>query len=94
MKPGLEIFKDHGYNWIRLRIFHTPTELPNDLNYTVMLAREAKKMGYKFLLDFHYSDTWADPAKQYLPLAWEGKPHKDLVDSVYNYTRNTMSCFS
>lgn len=87
---GLQLFKDHGYGWIRLRIFHTPKELPNDLKYTIDLAKEAKKMGYKFLLDFHYSDTWADPGKQYLPAAWEGKSHKELVDSVFNYTRNTI----
>ncbi len=50
-KPGLSLFKDHGYNWIRLRLFYTPTRLPNDLAYTIALAREAKAMGYKFLLD-------------------------------------------
>jgi arabinogalactan endo-1,4-beta-galactosidase len=38
-KPGLEIFKDHGYNWIRLRLFHTPTDLPNNLDYTIALAK-------------------------------------------------------
>jgi arabinogalactan endo-1,4-beta-galactosidase len=75
VKPGLQIFRDHGYNWIRLRLFHTPTELPNNLEYTVALAKSAKAMGYKLLLDFHYSDTWADPAKQFLPKAWEGKSH-------------------
>ena len=43
-KPGLEIFKDHGYNWIRLRLFHTPTRLPNNLEYTIALAKDAKKL--------------------------------------------------
>ena len=66
-KPGLEFFKDHGYNWIRLRLFHTPTDLPNNLEYTIALAKDAKKLGYHFLLDYHYSDTWADPGKQFLP---------------------------
>lgn len=70
-KPGLQIFKDHGYNWIRLRLFHTPDRLPNNLEYTVAIAKEAKEMGYKFLLNYHYSDTWADPAKQFIPAAWE-----------------------
>ena len=93
-KPGLQIFKDHGYNWIRLRIFHTPDALPNDLEYTITLAKEAKAMGYKFLLDFHYSDTWADPQKQYLPKAWEGLSHELLVDSVYEYTRKTIIAFA
>lgn len=92
-KPGLEIFKDHGYNWIRLRLFHSPTQLPNDLQYTIDLAKQAKAMGYKFLLDYHYSDTWADPQKQYLPKAWEGLSHKVLVDSVFAYTKKTMLAF-
>src|SRR5262245_1330588 len=59
-KPGLQIFKDHGYNWIRLRLFHSPTNLPNDLDYTLESAKSARALGFKFLLDFHYSDTWAD----------------------------------
>ena len=92
-KPGLEIFKDHGYNWIRLRLFHTPTQLPNDLEYTIALASQAKTMGFKFLLDYHYSDTWADPGKQFIPGAWEGLSHEALADSVYAYTRNTMKAF-
>ena len=57
IKPGLEIFKGHGYNWIRLRLFHTPTYLPNNLEYTIALAQEAKALGFKFLLNYHYSDT-------------------------------------
>ncbi|HTL58639.1 MAG TPA: glycosyl hydrolase 53 family protein [Candidatus Limnocylindrales bacterium] len=92
-KPGLRIFKDHGYNWIRLRLFHTPTQLPNNLAYTVALAKEANQLGFKFLLDFHYSDTWADPAKQYLPKAWEGKTHVELVNALFAYTRNTITAF-
>lgn len=92
-KPGLQIFKDHGYNWIRLRLFHTPTQLPNDLPYTIALAQDAKKLGFKFLLDFHYSDTWADPGKQFLPKAWEGKSHAELVQAVFEYTRDTLARF-
>ena len=52
-RPGLEIFKEHGYNWIRLRLFHTPTRLPNNLDYTMTSAQAAKKLGFKFMLDFH-----------------------------------------
>ncbi len=92
-KPGLQIFKDHGYNWIRLRLFHTPTQLPNSLAYTIALAKEAKKQGFKFLLDYHYSDTWADPGKQFIPKAWEGKSHAALIQAVYEYTRTTMVAF-
>ncbi len=92
-KPGLEIFKEHGYNWIRLRLFHTPPELPNNLQYTIALATAAKKLGFHFLLDFHYSDTWADPGKQFIPKAWQGMPHTQLVNAVFDYTRQTISAF-
>src|SRR5205085_9127829 len=86
-------FKDHGYNWIRLRLFHTPTKLPNTLEYTVAQAKEAKKLGFKFLLNYHYSDTWADPGRQTLPKAWQGKSHAELVQPVFEYTRDTVAVF-
>lgn len=92
-KPGLQIFKDHGYNWIRLRLFHTPTRLPNNLEYTIALAKEARKLGFKFLLNYHYSDTWADPGKQTIPKAWQGKSHTELVQAVFEYTRDTIVAF-
>ena len=92
-KPGLQIFRDHGYNWIRLRLFHTPAQLPNSLSYTITLAKKAKEMGFKFLLDYHYSDTWADPGKQFIPKAWEGMSHSQLVKAVFEYTRETIVKF-
>jgi arabinogalactan endo-1,4-beta-galactosidase len=91
-RPGLQIFKDHGYNWIRLRLFHTPT-MPQNLQYTIALAQSAKKLGYRFLLDYHYSDTWADPGKQFVPKAWEGMTHPQMVDALYRYTRDTIVAF-
>ena len=92
-KSGLDIFKDHGYNWIRLRLFNSPQELPNNLEYTIALAKEAKKKGYKFLLDYHYSDTWADPAKQFVPKAWEGKTQQEVEQLVFEFTKKTMIAF-
>jgi arabinogalactan endo-1,4-beta-galactosidase len=92
-KPGLVIFKDHGYNWIRLRLFNAPTDLPNNLEYTITLAKAAKKLGFHFLLDYHYSDTWADPGKQFTPKAWEGMAHAQLVKAVFEYTRQTIAAF-
>ena len=56
-EPGLQIFKDHGYSRIRTRLFHTPTRLPNNLEYTIAQAQDARKLGFKFLLYYHYSDT-------------------------------------
>ncbi len=97
IKPGLQLFRDHGYNWIRLRLFHTvansPDPLPNDLAYTIALARNAKKLGYKFLLDYHYSDTWADGGKQITPKAWVGLKPPALIDSVRAYTSATIRAF-
>ena len=92
-KPGLQIFKDHGYNWVRLRLFHSPKSLPNNLEYTIALARAAREQGFRFLLDFHYSDTWADPGKQFTPAAWKSMPHEDLVRAVFEYTRDTIVAF-
>lgn len=92
-KPGLEIFRDHGYNWIRLRLFHSPDRLPNDLEYTIALAQQAKKYGFRFLLDYHYADSWADPGKQPIPRAWKGLSVEVLADSVYEYTRRTITAF-
>src|SRR5262245_47954434 len=48
-KPALQIFREHGYNWVRLRLFHSPTNLPNNLEYTIASAKEAKKLGFKLL---------------------------------------------
>ena len=93
VRPGLDLFRDHGYQWIRLRLFHSPDRLPNNLEYTIALAKEAKRRGYKFLLDYHYSDTWADPGKQFLPKAWEDLSFEDLVEAVYAYTLQTMTAF-
>lgn len=92
-KPGLQILKDHGYNWIRLRLFHTPTMLPNNLEYTIALAKQAKGLGFKFLLDYHYADDWADPGKQPIPKAWQGLSHAELVKAVFEYTRDTIIAF-
>jgi len=93
-RPGLQIFKDHGYNWVRLRLFHTPAVLPNNLDYTLAMARDARALGFHFLLDLHYSDTWADPAHQITPKAWAAKSHTELVQAVFQWTRDTIAAFN
>jgi arabinogalactan endo-1,4-beta-galactosidase len=93
-RPGLQILKDHGYGWVRLRLFHTPTKLPNDLPYTIALAQDAKRLGMKFLLDYHYADGWADPQQQPIPKAWQGKTHTELREAVFEYTRDTIAAFA
>ncbi len=97
-KDVLAILREHHYNWIRLRLFHDPTaapdKLPNDLPYTLALTRRAKAMGFHILLDLHYSDSWADPAKQPMPAAWAKLNHKQLVKQVFAYTRDTIAAFA
>jgi arabinogalactan endo-1,4-beta-galactosidase len=93
--PGLQLFRSHGYNWIRLRIFVEPVGegLPNDLKYTIAMAQEAKGLGYRFLLDFHYANSWADPGKQPTPAAWMELSHRKRARKVYEYTRDTIVAF-
>ncbi len=93
-RPALEILRDHSYNWVRLRIFHAPTTLPNNLEYTIAAAKQAKAMGFKFLLDFHYADDWADPGHQPTPAAWRSFTHQQLAEAVFAYTRDTIAAFS
>lgn len=92
---GLQLFKNHGYNWVRLRIFVEPVSnnLPNGLAYTLTEARDAKNLGYKFLLDFHYANSWADPGKQPTPGAWMQLSHTERVKKVFEYTRDTIAVF-
>jgi arabinogalactan endo-1,4-beta-galactosidase len=96
-KDVLTILREHQYNWVRLRIFHDPAaaadKLPNDLDYTLALAKRAKSQGFHLLLDLHYSDSWADPGKQPMPEAWKTLKHKQLVEQVFNYTRDTIAAF-
>ena len=99
-KDILEILKDHAFNYIRLRIFHTPGAeggyaygLPEnycDLEHTMEMAQRIKEAGMGFLLDFHYSDTWADPTKQYKPLAWENLSFDELTSAVHDYTKDVL----
>ncbi len=93
VKKGFLIFKDNGYSWARLRIFHTPNmrgPVCNDLKTTIILAKKAKQFGFKVLLDIHYSDTWADPGHQIAPSAWKGLSQDILKDSIYNYTKKVI----
>ena len=86
----LQLFADNGYNYGRVRLFHSPNmegSVCNSLEYTIELTKRIKATGMKLLLDIHYSDTWADPAHQIKPKAWEGLSFDVLTDSVYQYSR-------
>lgn len=97
-KDAIKILKDHGLNYVRLRIFvdpqndsgYSPKEGFCDLEHTKAMAKRVKAAGMKLLLDFHYSDYWADPGKQYKPKAWQGQNFTQLKQSVYDYTKMVM----
>jgi len=92
-KSGLQILKDHGYGWVRLRLFNDPKTLPNNLAYTLNAAHVAKSMGFKILLDFHYADDWADPGHQPAPAAWSKLAPKDTAQALFTWTRDVIYTF-
>jgi arabinogalactan endo-1,4-beta-galactosidase len=92
-KNALDIFKANGVNYIRLRLWHTPSNGYCGTAKTVEYAKKVKAKGLKLLLDFHYSDWWADPGKQNKPAAWVGLSFTVLKDSVYSYTKKAIEAF-
>ena len=97
-KDAIEILKEHGFNYVRLRLFNDPATdsgyAPGkgfcDLAHTLQMAKRVKAAGLKLLLDFHYSDTWADPGKQYKPAAWKNLSFTELKKALYDYTKNVL----
>ncbi|MBL4953255.1 glycosyl hydrolase 53 family protein [Neobacillus sp. YIM B02564] len=97
----LKILHDNGVNYIRLRIWNDPKNADgaiygggqSDVEHELKIAEEAAKYGIKVLLDFHYSDFWADPAQQILPKAWQGHSDSQLQQDVYNFTSDTIKKF-
>jgi len=93
-KDPYKIFKEAGANLIRLRLWHNPT-WTNYSNYDDVKKsiQRAKAAGINVLLDFHYSDTWADPSQQKTPAAWESqRENKEILgELLYNYTYNILN---
>lgn len=93
---------DEGMNAMRVRLFVNPDDHkaifpskydPNacqDLEYITPLCQRIVEDGFSLMLDFHYSDTWADPAKQWIPEAWKGLTDEQLYDKIYDYTKETL----
>ncbi len=79
-----------GVNTIRLRLWHSPTDTTSNLTNVQKLVAEAKSKGFKTLISLHYSDNWADPAKQTTPAKWQQANFATLLDSVFTYTYAVM----
>jgi len=93
VKDPFDIYTNAGINTARLRIWHTPSSSHSSLKETLLLAQRAKSKGMKILLDIHYSDSWADPANQTLPKAWQSLSFASLKDSVAAYTQMVLREF-
>src|SRR5262249_6776862 len=96
----LQLLKDHGFNYIRLRTFVDPrasdgydrTNGYADLAHTITFGKRIKDAGMGFLLDFHYSDNWADPGKQCVPVAWQSATTiEQLATLVHDYTADAVT---
>ena len=89
-KDLIDLMADRGVNSVRLRLWHTPPDGHNTTAETLQAARRIKARGLHFLLDFHYSDWWADPGQQNKPAAWAGLSFPELTTTIRTYTRDVI----
>ena len=92
----IAFFKHEGMNAMRVRLFVDPTQdndkaVCQDLEYVMALGKRIKDAGMKLMLDFHYSDTWADPSKQWTPNAWKDLTDEQLYEKIYEYTKDCLT---
>ncbi|KAF9263361.1 arabinogalactan endo-1,4-beta-galactosidase [Marasmius fiardii PR-910] len=87
------ILTKHGANLARIRIWTSTSDSNYSLNYGIQLAKRAKALGMKLLIDLHYSDTWADPGHQSIPSGWPTDLN-GLNTKIYTYTKDLVSSFS
>ena len=93
-KDPYKIFAEAGTNLVRIRLWHNPTWTNySNINDVKKSIQRAKSEGMNVLLDFHYSDSWADPSNQEIPAAWLNQINNTelLGDLVYNYTFDTLN---
>ncbi len=95
-KPSdcLDILKNKGFNSLRFRLFYKPSSDPQSghcsTQEVAQMCLRAKEKGFRIMLNFHYSDSWADPAKQNLPTAWKNHDLSQLKTAVYDYTKHVL----
>ena len=100
-KDVYAILRDNGVNYIRVRIWNDPYDGAGngygggncDLENAIEIGKRATKYGMKLLVNFHYSDFWADPSKQMEPKAWKGMDIDTKAQALYEYTKNSLQAF-
>ena len=93
-----EILRQNGVNYIRVRIWNDPFDSDGngygggncDLNNAIVVGKRATACGMKLLVNFHYSDFWADPSKQQVPKAWVGMGIDQKAAALYEYTKDCL----
>ncbi|MCM2443967.1 glycoside hydrolase family 53 protein [Rahnella sp. CG8] len=98
---AMVILRQNGFNYVRLRLWVDPKDAQghpygggnNVLATTLELAKRAKAQGFKILLDFHYSDFWTDPGKQFKPKSWEKMDYPQLKTAIHDYSREVIARF-
>lgn len=91
----LDLAVEKGFNYARLRLWNEPENIPEsggycDLSHTIQIARKLKARKIPYLLDFHYSDWWADPEHQRIPKTWNNLSIDEMVEQLYVFTENTL----
>ncbi len=94
-----DLLKAGGTNYIRLRVWNNPYDAEgngygggnNDLEAAKVMGQYATKAGMKVLIDFHFSDFWADPAKQQLPKAWSDMSHEERINAITEFTTTSLT---
>ncbi|MFE2263947.1 glycoside hydrolase family 53 protein [Streptomyces griseosporeus] len=88
---AVTLLKNAGMNYARLKVWVDPADGWNNRTRVLAMAKRVKAAGMKLLVDFHYSDTWADPGKQTKPAAWSGHGYSQLKTDVYNHTYDVLN---
>ena len=87
----LELLKnDYQMSAIRMRVWVNPQGGSCDKNELLAMARRVKALGMQLMVDFHYSDSWADPAKQWTPVEWQSLSDEELQARLYDYTKDCL----
>ena len=93
-----KILADNGVNTIRVRVWNDPFDADgngfgggnNDINTAVEIGKRATQYGMGLMVDFHYSDFWADPSKQMVPRAWKGMEIEEKSNALYQFTKESL----
>ncbi len=97
-KDVYQILAENGINYIRVRVWNDPFDADGngygggncDIDNAIAIGKRATQYGMKLLVNFHYSDFWADPAKQMVPKAWKGMDVAQMSEALYAYTKESL----